>query len=76
MAQFGGSSFSTPGTTLIEADMKPGVIQGIKGKKFKLDIVNPWNWHHGSFEGVHIDPVTGLKTACADRRRTGLAEGM
>jgi gamma-glutamyltranspeptidase/glutathione hydrolase len=74
--RFGGSSLSTPGATLIEADMNPEIIQGIKAKKFKLDIVNPWNWHHGSFEGVHIDPVTRMKTACADPRRAGLAEGM
>jgi hypothetical protein len=56
--------------------MKPEIIQGIKAKKLRLDVVNPWNWHHGSFEGVYINPATGLKTACADPRRAGHTEGM
>jgi gamma-glutamyltranspeptidase/glutathione hydrolase len=74
--RFGGSSLSVPGATLIEADMKPEIIQGIQAKKFKLDVVNPWNWHHGSFEGIHIDPSKGLIAACADPRRAGHAESM
>jgi gamma-glutamyltranspeptidase/glutathione hydrolase len=74
--RFGGSSLSVPGATLIETDMKPEIIQGIKAKKLRLDVVNPWNWHHGSFEGVYINPATGLKTACADPRRAGHTEGM
>jgi gamma-glutamyltranspeptidase/glutathione hydrolase len=74
--RFGGNSLSISGATLIETDMKSEIIQGIKAKKLKLDIVNPWNWHHGSFEGIHIDPTTALITACADPRRAGHAEGL
>jgi gamma-glutamyltranspeptidase/glutathione hydrolase len=74
--RFGGSSLSVPGATLIEADMKTEIIQGIQAKRIRLDVVNPWNWSHGSFEGIHIDPSTGMITGCADPRRAGLAEGM
>jgi gamma-glutamyltranspeptidase/glutathione hydrolase len=73
--RFGGGSISQSGATLIETDMKAGIIQRLKDSGMRLDIVNPWNWHHGTFEGVYIDPETGDRAACADPRRAGGAEG-
>jgi hypothetical protein len=37
-----------------------------------MNLVNPWNFHSGSYEGVHID-ADGVASACADPRRTGMA---
>jgi gamma-glutamyltranspeptidase/glutathione hydrolase len=74
--RFGGTSVSNPGATLIETDLKDTIVQKLKDTKIYLDIVNPWNWHHGSYEGVYIDPETGEKTACGDPRRAGQAEGL
>ena len=37
-----------------------------------VDIANPWNWHHGSFEGIHINDQ-GVAKACPDPRRTAQA---
>jgi len=73
--RFGGGSIGEPGASLVEADLKPGILEGLRDRKLRIDIVNPWNWHHGSFEGVWIDPGSGLLTACADPRRAGMAEG-
>ena len=74
--RFGGGSLSDPGTRLIESDMKREVIRFLQDKGMRLDQVNPWNWHHGTFEGIKIDPSTRLRTACSDPRRAGGAEGM
>lgn len=73
--RFGGGSISNPGSNLIETDMKESIIKLLEENGVVLDRVNPWNWHHGSFEGVYISPDTGVRTACADPRRAGLAEG-
>lgn len=74
--RFGGASISNPGARLIESDMKPEIIRLLQDKGMRLDKVNPWNWHHGTFEGIRIDPATRLRTACSDPRRAGGAEGM
>jgi gamma-glutamyltranspeptidase/glutathione hydrolase len=74
--RFGGGSLSNPGTRLIESDMKQEIIRLLQDKGMRLDRVNPWNWHHGTFEGIKIDPGSGRRTACSDPRRAGGAEGM
>ena len=45
-----------------------------KGARF--NVVNPWNWHMGAFEGIHIDGKTGMMHACGDPRRCSKAEGV
>ncbi len=74
--RFGGMSISNPGLRLIEADMKPEIIRFLQERKMRLDIVNPWNWHLGTFEGIHIHPETRIRSACSDPRRAGGAEGL
>ena len=32
----------------------------------RFDVINPWNWHQGSFEGIYIEPETGMMRACGD----------
>jgi gamma-glutamyltranspeptidase/glutathione hydrolase len=64
--RFGGSS-------LIEVDIDEKVRKAAEARGLTFDVVNPWNWMHGSFEGIAIDPATGTTTACGDPRRTAQA---
>ncbi|MGH9390581.1 MAG: gamma-glutamyltransferase, partial [Vicinamibacteria bacterium] len=73
--RFGGNSYTTEGAILIEADVNAGAREAAAAKGIRFEIVNPWNWNHGSFEGIYIDPVTGERRACGDPRRTAQAEG-
>ena len=61
---------------MIEADIDEKLRKGVTDRGIELDVVNPWNWHHGSFEGVHIDRSTGVMSACGDPRRAGQAMGL
>ena len=74
--RFGGSSLSMTGARIFETDLKPAILDRLRSLKWRLDVVNPWNWHHGTFEGIHIDPATRAMSACADPRRAGGAEGV
>jgi len=59
-----------------EADFNPAVRKKAKERGFRFDVVNPWNWHHGAFEGIHVDPASGTIHACGDPRRCSKAEGL
>jgi gamma-glutamyltranspeptidase/glutathione hydrolase len=74
--RFGGFSYEKSGAFFIEADFPEDVRKQAEAKKMRFDVVNPWNWHHGSFEGVYIDPETSLMRACGDPRRCSKAEGL
>ncbi|MEQ8263855.1 gamma-glutamyltransferase [Pseudohaliea sp.] len=68
--RFGGS-WGMP-ARLIEQDMGAPVISALMEKDdVALDIVNPRQWLHGSFEGIHIQD--GMTHACGDPRRTAVA---
>ena len=73
--RFGGPAWNvpTPGLTSIEVDVAEGVRGAASKHGIAWDVVNPWNWLHGSFEGIWIDPVTGVMSACGDPRRTSQA---
>lgn len=73
--RFGGRSLDVPGATMVEADVDEDVIATVRDRGHAIDVVNPWNWHHGAFEGIHIDPDTGVRSACGDPRRCSKAEG-
>ncbi|MCY3548290.1 MAG: gamma-glutamyltransferase [Gemmatimonadetes bacterium] len=73
--RFGGRSLDVPGSTMVEADVDDDVIAAVRDRGHAIDVVNPWNWHHGAFEGIHIDPDTGVRSACGDPRRCSKAEG-
>ncbi len=70
--RFGGGSYDLPGYTMIESDMNPAGRVLAEKKGAKLDVVNPWNWHHGSFDGIFIDE-NGRRHACGDPRRNAMA---
>lgn len=74
--RFGGRSHMTQGTGLIEVDIDERVRKGAEEKGLRFDVVNPWNRTHGSFEGVHIDAMSGVMSACGDPRRCSKAEGV
>lgn len=73
--RFGGRSLDVSGATMVEADVDEDVIATVRDRGHAIDVVNPWNWHHGAFEGIHIDPDTGVRSACGDPRRCSKAEG-
>lgn len=57
----------------LEADCgTPAMHDEVRKRGLKIELVNPWNYHNGSYEGVHI-AADGLASACADPRRTGAA---
>jgi gamma-glutamyltranspeptidase/glutathione hydrolase len=74
--RFGGRSIDQPGSAVIEADFNPSVRKKAEERGFRFDVVNPWNWHHGAFEGIHVDPASGTIRACGDPRRCSKAEGL
>lgn len=57
-----------------EADMDEDLRNAVAARGVPLEIVNPWNFHSGSYEGVHL--VDGIGRACADPRRAGSAEAV
>lgn len=71
--RFGGPSLTTPGAVLIEADFPESVREKVAERGIRFDVVNPWNWHHGSFEGIHL-AADGTRRACGDPRRCSMAE--
>ena len=61
---------------MIEADLDEAVREKVEARGQKFEVVNPWNWHHGAFEGIYIDPRSGTMSACGDPRRASKAEGV
>ncbi|MEO8449935.1 MAG: gamma-glutamyltransferase, partial [Gemmatimonadota bacterium] len=73
--RFGGGSIGLSGANYIEVDFDPKVRKAVEAKGVGFNVVSPWHFMNGSFEGIAIDPVTGVYSACADPRRAGNAEG-
>ena len=59
-----------------EADLNERVREEVIRRGLPLNVINPWNWMHGSFEGIFVDQETGTLAACADPRMAGHAEGL
>jgi len=75
--RIGGPTFTTdilsPDAFFLEADCgTPEIHDEVKKRGLSIELVNPWYYHSGSYEGIHID-ADGLASACADPRRTGQA---
>lgn len=60
---------------LIEADIDESLRDDVAARGLKLDVVAPWFWLNGSFEGIAIAENATL-SACGDPRRAGQAEGL
>ena len=73
LPRFGGSDMTNFKALMIEPDMGDRTIAHLKENDAIVSVVNPWNWTHGSFDGVRIDPGTGIASACGDPRRTAQA---
>lgn len=65
-----------PGTT-IESDFPGEVLEELKGwasaNRLWLREIGPWNSMTGNFDGITIDPATGIMRSCGDPRRMGTA---
>ena len=70
--RFGGGSYTSPGKLLVEVDLDGQVRKAAAKRGIAWDVVNPWNWHHGSFEGIFLD-ADGTAHACGDPRRNAMA---
>lgn len=70
--RFGGSSMNNFLALMIERDMGDKTIDRLRKEGAAIEVVNPWNWTHGSFDGVAID-ANGVASACGDPRRTAAA---
>ena len=46
-------------------------IDSLRKAGAEIEVVNPWNWTHGSFEGIRIEG--DVASACGDPRRTAQA---
>jgi len=69
---FGADSLSRNAFSL-EVDCGTPAIQAeVRKRGLEIELVNPWNYHSGSYEGVHI-AADGMASACADPRRSGVA---
>jgi gamma-glutamyltranspeptidase/glutathione hydrolase len=69
--RFGGFSESVPGALWIEENMNPAAQAELSRRGMRLDVVNPWNYLHGAFEGIHLQG-DGTALACGDPRRTSM----
>jgi gamma-glutamyltranspeptidase/glutathione hydrolase len=75
--RFGGLSLAASGDVgayYVEADVDEALRKEVAARGVGLEVVNPWNYQSGSYEGVHV--VDGVASACADPRRAGLAEAL
>ncbi len=73
--RFGGGSFTSPGKIYIEVDFDEKVRKEAARRGINWEVVNAWNWHHGSFEGIHLT-ADGTAYACGDPRRNAMALGV
>jgi gamma-glutamyltranspeptidase/glutathione hydrolase len=67
----GGGMFSA-----VEADFPAATLEAANKRGLAAQVVNPFNFGMGSFEGIFIDPATGRRSACGDARRCALAEAV
>ena len=70
--RFGGGSYTSPGKLLVEVDLDETIRTAAAKRGIAWDVVNPWNWHHGSFEGIFM-AADGTAHACGDPRRNAMA---
>jgi gamma-glutamyltranspeptidase/glutathione hydrolase len=70
--RFGGGDLRLPGAIMIEADIGDALIAQLRSRGQTLITSSPWDWMHGSFEGIRIAD-DGTASACGDPRRTAQA---
>lgn len=70
-----GSLVDKRGIT-IEKNYDERVWKAVEKRGVAFHVVNPWNFYHGAFEGIHVEPGSGMMIACGDPRRHSKAEGV
>jgi len=70
--RFGAGSYTKPGSLQIEVDIDEKVRKAAGDRGISWETVSPWNWLHGSFEGIHMT-ADGAAHACGDPRRNAMA---
>jgi gamma-glutamyltranspeptidase/glutathione hydrolase len=70
-----GSLVDKRGIT-IEKNYDELVWKAVEKRGVAFHVVNPWNFDHGAFEGIHVEPGSGMMIACGDPRRHSKAEGV
>lgn len=80
--RFGGLSAASilagsaqPPRYMIESDLDEGVRREVEARGVGFEVVPPWHFFNGTYEGIHLSP-DGVRRACADPRRTGRAEAV
>ncbi|REK08427.1 MAG: gamma-glutamyltransferase [Acidobacteria bacterium] len=73
-----GTAYSAGGGMFLaaEADFPRATVDAVNERGLGMQIVNPANFGMGSFEAIWIDPETGVREACGDRRRCAMAEAV
>jgi gamma-glutamyltranspeptidase len=67
---------SGPPTYYCEVDCgTPDMQAAVADRGVNLDIVGPWHFHSGSYEGIHVRN-DGTAQACGDPRRAGQPEAL
>jgi gamma-glutamyltranspeptidase/glutathione hydrolase len=74
--RFGGPNPAGPGTNYIEVDLPGKVRTAAERLGARWHVTTPWHFMNGTYEGIHLDPATGVAAACADPRRCGMAEAV
>jgi gamma-glutamyltranspeptidase/glutathione hydrolase len=69
---FGADSLSRNAFSLEVDCGTPAIQEEVRKRGLEINLVNPWNYHSGSYEGVRI-AEDGIASACADPRRSGVA---
>lgn len=73
-----GNAYSAGGGMFaaVEADFPAAVRDAANARGLGLGTVNQWNFGMGSFEGIWIDPDSGVRRARGDARRCSMAEAV
>ncbi len=71
-----GNAYSAGGGMFlaVEADFPKKTRDAANARRLGAQVVNPFNFGMGSFEGIYVDPSTGRRSACGDARRCAMAE--
>jgi gamma-glutamyltranspeptidase / glutathione hydrolase len=74
LPRFGGIASPSPLSVHCEIDFaSPEMQHEMNGRGMRLDLISPWHYSSGSYEGIHFLP-DAVAEACADPRRAGQAE--
>jgi gamma-glutamyltranspeptidase/glutathione hydrolase len=74
--RFGNAYSSTGMFPAAEGDFPAATLEEAGKRGLPLTVVNPWNFGMGSFEGITIDPESGVRRAIGDPRRCAMAEAV